>query len=883
LKPKSLAPPKCAGGIAVRRIKGLWSVVVVVLVSSFVLAVPAAEASEPSPPQNLSADAGDGQVFLEWDPPADDGGSPVTVYPVIVRVGSNWLRTIETPWTSLTVLELTNGVTYTFRVYARNADGDSSYTQVSATPTGAATPGLPDPPLNLEAAPGNGQVFLEWDPPVDDGGSPITVYRVVVRVGSSWLRTVETAGTSLSVLELGNGVEYTFRVYARNANGDSTYAQVSATPVGPGVPGPPANLTATSGDGQVHLSWDPPVSDGGSAITVYPVIVRAGGEFLRTIETPWTSLDVLELTNGVTYTFRVYARNANGDSSYAETSEMPFPPLVPGQPGPVLGLTATPGNTQVKLDWSPPTIDGGSQITWYHVNVYSEGALLRTEDLLGETTITFTGLSNGRPYYFGVDAENEESIGPMVFTPIVMPRTIPGAPRDVSAYPGDKQATVSWRAPADDGGADVTSYSVVVRTVSGVVRTLSAEESPLLVTVLTNGVNYTFTVEAANEAGTGPASAPSAPVTPYEGTHPPGAPTSVSGVAGIGQVVVSWSAPADNGGSPITGYVIMAYAEGALVQTVTASGGPLTVTGLTDGVGHAFTVSAVNAVGTGPPSGPSPAVTPLPPEIHVASPSPSPPVLAPSVPSRAGYWMVGSDGVVYPFGDARLLGHAPVGAAVAVDLEPTPSGNGYWVIDDTGQIFSYGDAVFHGGVSRGRLLPGEKATSVSSASSGAGYWIFTSRGRVLPFGNAPFLGDLSGVVLNGPVLDSIATPSGLGYYMVASDGGVFAFGDAAFAGSMGSRRLNAPVQSLVPDGDGRGYWLVASDGGIFAFEAPFRGSMGNVVLNQPVTGMVRAGTGYLMVGEDGGIFDFSGTPDGFKGSLGANPPLHPITSVAVLE
>jgi ribosomal protein L24E len=90
------------------------------------------------------------------------------------------------------------------------------------------------------------------------------------------------------------------------------------------------------------------------------------------------------------------------------------------------------------------------------------------------------------------------------------------------------------------------------------------------------------------------------------------------------------------------------------------------------------------------------------------------------------------------------------------------------------------------------------------------------------------------------------------------------------------------VQSLVPSADGHGYWLVASDGGIFAFGgAPFRGSMGAVKLNKPVTGMVRFGDGYLMVGEDGGIFSFSDSP--FLGSLGDHPPAQPITSVAALE
>jgi myo-inositol-hexaphosphate 3-phosphohydrolase len=252
------------------------------------------------------------------------------------------------------------------------------------------------------------------------------------------------------------------------------------------------------------------------------------------------------------------------------------------------------------------------------------------------------------------------------------------------------------------------------------------------------------------------------------------------------------------------------------------------------------------------------------------------------VPRRSGYWMVGSDGKVYAFGEAKTYGDASLPAgAQAVDLEPTPSGNGYWILDDLGHVFAKGDARHHGDVTPSILKMAETITSLSSTKTGNGYWVFTSAGRSVPFGDAVTHGDMSQVKLNGPVLDSIVTPSGQGYYMVASDGGIFSFGDAKFYGSMGGKRLNAPVQSLVPDSDGVGYWLVASDGGIFAFDASFRGSMGDQTLNKPVTGMVRYGSGYLMVGEDGGIFSFSDKP--FAGSLGSAPPARPITSVAVLD
>ncbi len=254
----------------------------------------------------------------------------------------------------------------------------------------------------------------------------------------------------------------------------------------------------------------------------------------------------------------------------------------------------------------------------------------------------------------------------------------------------------------------------------------------------------------------------------------------------------------------------------------------------------------------------------------------------PSIPAPSGYWMLGADGRVHPFGGAQGLGNAPVALpTTAIDLEPTPARRGYWVLDSAGHVFAFGDAVSFGEVDGARLASGETAASISATPSGRGYWIFTSRGRVLTFGDAPFLGDVAGLALNGPVLDSVATTSGRGYYMVASDGGIFTFGDGHFLGSMGGVPLNAPVQSLVPDGDSLGYWLVASDGGVFAFDAPFRGSMGGTRLNRPITGMVRYGNGYLMVAEDGGIFAFSDLP--FAGSLGDRPPDRPIVSVAAAD
>ena len=103
------------------------------------------------------------------------------------------------------------------------------------------------------------------------------------------------------------------------------------------------------------------------------------------------------------------------------------------------------------------------------------------------------------------------------------------------------------------------------------------------------------------------------------GANAPGAPTGVSATPGNGQATVSWTAPSSNGGSPITSYTVTPYIGSTAQTPVTVTGSPpattATVTGLTNGTAYTFTVKATNAVGTGPESSPSTAVTPTAPTV----------------------------------------------------------------------------------------------------------------------------------------------------------------------------------------------------------------------------------------------------------------------------
>ncbi|MGD0394614.1 MAG: fibronectin type III domain-containing protein, partial [Acidimicrobiales bacterium] len=179
----------------------------------------------------------------------------------------------------------------------------------------------------------------------------------------------------------------------------------------------------------------------------------------------------------------------------------------------------------------------------------------------------------------------------------------PNAPTGTS---GNASATVNWVAPTDVGSSPITGY-VLTPYIGSTAQTAIdlGNVTTRVVTGLTNGTAYTFTVAAINSVGTILTSPFSSPITPAGAV--PGAPTGVTATAGKGSVKLTWKAPASDGGSTITHYVIKpSTGSSVTVGDVTSD----TITKLTNGHAYTFTVAATNASGTGPASAPSKSVTP---------------------------------------------------------------------------------------------------------------------------------------------------------------------------------------------------------------------------------------------------------------------------------
>jgi fibronectin type 3 domain-containing protein len=447
---------------------------------------------------------------------------------------------------------------------------------------------------------------------VDNGGVPLTAYFVYkgeapgkeVPLGSIGL------ATSYTDLLVTNGRIYYYKVTAFNALGESPQSNEASASPHPAAtpPGSPRGLGASGGDSVVTLGWSAPSSDGGSAITNYRVYRRTpptGFSSPTTVGNVYSYTDNA-VANGVTYNYVVRAVNGVGEGG--PSNEASATPTGPRLPDAVQNLGAKPGKGSIGLTWSPPGSNGGSPITGY--NVYrglSSGDRSVSLHVGVVTSYTDTGLTVGQIYYYVVRALNALGEGPPSNEVSAAPANPPDPPRNLRATAGNGAVTIQWNDPLSDGGAVITNYKIYRGTTAGgeSLVTTVGNVNTFTDTGLSNGQPYFYRVSAVNDAGEGSLSN-EVSAAPSSGQTVPSTPQNLEATAGNGKVMLAWSVPASDGGSPVLSYTVrrglIADDMSILVEGVSSLS--LLDSAITNGVTYEYAVSATNAIGEGPRSNP---------------------------------------------------------------------------------------------------------------------------------------------------------------------------------------------------------------------------------------------------------------------------------------
>jgi len=533
----------------------------------------------PGAVSNVSATAaGTTSASVSWNAPTT-GGAPSS-YKITPYVGSTAKTptTVNAPATTTTVTGLTNGTTYRFTVQAVNPAGNGPESAQSNTVT-PLNPVAPTAPRNVIARPVTAAAQVEWSAPAGDGDSPITGYTVTPYIGSTAQTPVQAgaSATSLKVNGLVNGTDYTFRVTATNAIGSGPASSPSNV-------ANPANTLFELGTPSVVDSADTSSVELGVRFTPDSSGSINGIRFYKAASNVGTHTGSLWSATG-TRLATVTFTNESASGWQAATFSTP--------------VQVTAGTMYVASYFAP---SGHYSVTSGRFLQAFDNAPLHA--LAGANGVYVYSSSGGFP----TNSYNSSDYGVDVL--FALPK--PGAVANVAASEaGATSANVTWSAPTT--GGTPSSYTITPYEGSTALAptTVSAPAGKKKIGGLTTGHTYRFTVQAVNGSGGGPVSALSNAVTPAAPIAP-GAPTNVAARGITKAAQVSWTAPDDDGDSPITGYTVTPYIGSTAQDPVDVSGTATTktITGLTNGTAYTFKVKATNAIGTGANSAASAAATP---------------------------------------------------------------------------------------------------------------------------------------------------------------------------------------------------------------------------------------------------------------------------------
>ncbi len=265
----------------------------------------------------------------------------------------------------------------------------------SCVDTSPSPPGLPYPPSNVTATPGDSQVVINWG--LVSGATSYNIYWSTIPDVSINDNAIVNATRPYTHSGLINDTTYYYVITAVNSDGESIVStEVSATPIS--APDSPSNVSALGGDALITITWDSV-----SNATSYNLYWSTSNDVsvldtqIGSVTSPYVHTG---LTNGTTYYYVITAVNSGGESSASpEASATPqvAPPVSP------TNVTATPGDSQVVINWD--LVLGATSYNIYWST--NPGISLLDNPIVNATRpYTHGGLINDTTYYYVVTAEN---------------------------------------------------------------------------------------------------------------------------------------------------------------------------------------------------------------------------------------------------------------------------------------------------------------------------------------------------------------------------------------------------------------------------------------------------------------------------------------------
>ncbi|KAI5639981.1 immunoglobulin i-set domain-containing protein [Phthorimaea operculella] len=514
-------------------------------------------------------------------------------------------------------------------VYTLRAENESGFDEATVEITVLDKPGKPEGPLEVSDVHAD-HVKLNWNKPKHTGGLPLSAYVVekMDTLTGKWTPagTVDPDKTEAKVTGLEPGHSYQFRVKALNEEGeseplDTDHATLAKNPYD--VPCPPGLPDIVDWDEKsAKLKWEPPIRDNGAPITGYIIEVmdRDRGEFVKAVEIQGNVCQgtVPKLEEGNQYQFRIRALNKAGQSEPSEntnwhTAKPRFlkPKIDRTNLNPISVKAGLPVSLDVKVWGEPP-----ATVTWY----FKDKELSNTENLEivnvdYNTKFLMTKSKRANSGKYVIKAKNEvgEDEAEVDITILGKPSK-PKGPLEVADITKNG-CKLSWEKPEDDGGSPIEYYEIEkLDPLTGQwIPCGTAKDCNAQVSGLSEGKPYKFRVKAVNKEGESEELETEKPIiakNPFDEPGKPGRPEPRNWDKDF--VDLEWSPPKEDGGAPITGYIIQKREKGGRSwQDALRTSGDRPVGRVTDvdeGHEYEFRVIAVNKAGPGEPSEPSKSV-----------------------------------------------------------------------------------------------------------------------------------------------------------------------------------------------------------------------------------------------------------------------------------